>query len=385
MTPARLARRSTSTSTSRTTAGALRGDGGSPSNRLTDQSLELGVLGDARADRRDLAGARDDDERGQAVGVEVAHRRARRVARDGVAQASARAKARGSPWSGCPRSRRRRRRPCLASGARSGPRWALRRGRAGTTWPRSRGAPRCRADRQRAHVGRGCTGGRTIWRAVGHDLEREVGRAVRPVVERKREPAQQDEDEPRVVHGAMARTSMHAAAWTCRRGPGFATPDGTRPRAPLLSRARDGERVRQRQRHDEGCAAEPLARPHHDRAVVLDDNLLHDGQAQAGALGLRREVRIEDALAGRSGTPGPSSSTMRSTPSARRGAHDHLAARLALAARAAPRGWPAPRCARGSRARGAASAGRWRPDRLVRHLPADSTSARRSRPRRPPR
>ena len=70
------------------------------------------------AHRDDLARARHDDQRRQAVDVVVARRLARRVVHDGVAEAVRRARRRaGRPGRACPCSRRRRRRPGRASDA----------------------------------------------------------------------------------------------------------------------------------------------------------------------------------------------------------------------------------------------------------------------------
>src|SRR5580704_9631637 len=58
-----------------------------------------------------------------------------------------------------------------------------------------------------------------------------------------------------------------------------------------------------RELHDERGPSELLATPGRDRAIVLDHDLLDDGQPEPGAVRLRREVRVEDSLAHSFGDP----------------------------------------------------------------------------------
>jgi hypothetical protein len=65
---------------------------------------------------------------------------------------------------------------------------------------------------------------------------------------------------------------------------------------PSFPCGRDRHRARAGQVNQETGAAELLALGHLDPPAVLDDDLLHDREPQTGAVLLRREIRIEDAL-----------------------------------------------------------------------------------------
>ena len=110
-----------------------------------------------------------------------------------------------------------------------------------------------------------------------------------------------------VARGASAPAPARAAAHRDRPPP-ESVPSSSSPRPMRVSLRRFD-----RQRHPKARAAASRRACQVDAAFVRVDDLAHDGQAEARALRLGREERIEDLSRRSGGMPGPLSATSTTT------------------------------------------------------------------------